>query len=615
MPMAYSRYYSRLAPLQRRLGVPMFIDHLPVSSNAEVRRAFDAGLKFVEQNAWDRAYQTWYEGRKKAQADELAALLFLSAGCLYMKGQMTEAQSELKEAIKILHQTGNKHGLAIALYLAAVASDKSGDNRLERQRLLIQVIALARSTGDDELRAKALIQLGELYQENKLPDRAITCYRQALGLLELMGHTSAASNQYRAIGDIYLHLGELDKARAAYEDSLHMARECRSRLAEAESLRAIGVVHRLQRDYKRAIDMFDRAMRIFQELEHLKGQAKVLYELALAHERNGEMDIAREFFEQGATFARRVRDTKLTIENLLGLAMNFLLQDHSEQARSLIEEAEAAVRAFERAEEKILVNIVRARYHITIGEYEHAIHVLHEALELSAQIQDHRHKTKIYLELTRALSRAGRIAEAERMIRQFWRELRGIYDDEELKADGWFEAGMIKFARGETEAAQQFISQAYALHKQINLSRAMALDLLYLAKLNFQKQLWSEAQALIDDALPIAQNAGNLRIQAELFEVRGDIRRSRGDGLAASDYGQALELYRMTGDDKRQAELLKKLGLFYLETKIWDKAKVNLEQALLIFQRLNDRENAEAIQRLLGQIPAGGIGIKLATGA
>ncbi|MCX7732156.1 MAG: tetratricopeptide repeat protein [candidate division WOR-3 bacterium] len=613
MPLAYSRYYTRLGQLQRRLGV-LFIDHLPMTIDSEVKKLFEAGLKFAEQNYWDRAYQIWNEGKGKVREDELAALHFLCAGCLVMRGQMAQARQELGQAAEILRHTGNKNGLAVVLYLLVTLNNEE-QNRTSVKRQLSEVIALCHKTGNDDLRAKALVRLAEVYHHDGQDEPAIDCHRQALRVFELKGNFSAASGQYRSIGDIHLARGELDKARAAYEDSLHLARENRSRMAEAEGLLAIGIVHRLQRDYKRAIDVFDRAMRIFQEINYFKGQAQVLHELALAHEKYNEPDIAREFFEQALTFARRLRDAKLIIDNLLGLAMNALLRYHLEEAQRLIEEAQVTANTCGRDQEVVRVKIVLARFFIATRKFERAVQLLNEIVELPVSVLDLKHRTKAYLELTRALIRSGRISAAERALKQFWHLLKGI-QDEELTADGWFETGLLKFVSKDMVSARRFFEQAYTFHQKVNASRAMAIDLLYLGKLLYQEQMLTEAPIRLTEALRIAQESKDINIQAEIITLLGDIKHSLHDNNSAvSNYSQALELYRTIGDEQQQAQVLMKLGMVFYQDSVWDKARPNLEQALMIFQRLNDRKNAESVMSLLNKMPADDIGLKLATGA
>ncbi|MEO0050941.1 MAG: tetratricopeptide repeat protein [candidate division WOR-3 bacterium] len=612
MPLAYSRYYTRLGQLQRRLGI-VFIDHLPMTRDSDVKKLFETGLKFAEQNYWDRACQIWNEGKGKAREDELAALHFLCAGCLVMKGQMVQARADLEQAARILRHTGNKNGLAAVLYLLATFNSEE-QNRSLVKRQLAEVIALCHKTGDDDLRVKALVRLAEIYQHDGLDEQAIDCHRQALRVFELKRNFSAASGQYRSIGDIHLARGELDKARAAYEDSLHLARESRSRMAEAEGLLAIGIVHRLQRDYKRAIDVFDRAMHIFQDINYFKGQARVLHELALAHEKYNEPDIAREFFEQALTFARRLRDTKLIIDNLLGLGMNAILQYHLEEAQRLIEEAQVAANECGRTQEVVRVKIVRARFFIATRKFEQAVQLLNEIVELPASVLDRKHRTRAYLELIRALIRSGRISAAERALKQFWHLLRGI-QDEELTADGWFETGLLKFVSKDTASARRYFEQAYIFHQKVNASRAMAIDLFYLGKLMYQEQMPTEAQIRLTEALQIAKESNDISIQAEIITLLGDIKHGLHDISAVSNYSQALELYRTIGDEQQQAQVLMKLGMVFYQDGVWDKARPSLEQALMIFQRLNARENAESVLSLLNKMPADDIGLKLATGS
>ncbi|MGQ9678754.1 MAG: tetratricopeptide repeat protein [bacterium] len=335
--VAFRNHYSRLNQFLRRFGI-VYIDGLTYTNNQELSRLFEAGLKFAEHGNWGKALDRWEAAKDKASDTELIALHLLCGGCQVFKQNIELAEQEFAQGLKIARKVGSITGTAAACFLAAqIALDKS--DRKKAQQLLKETIRHSRMVKNANLEAKSLTILAKsLLQENDV-ETALAYHRNALRLLEDSGDHRAAINQYIAIGDILFNQGDLDRARAAYEDGLHLSRQIRNRAGEAEHLAAIGVIHRAQRDYKRAINALDRALQIFRELNFLRGQARVLYELGLTYQHTDSPEIAGEFYEQGLTFARRINDRKLISRNLLGLAVNCIVNQNYQRAQTLIEEA------------------------------------------------------------------------------------------------------------------------------------------------------------------------------------------------------------------------------------------------------------------------------------
>lgn len=609
LPVALARDFARLGLYQRRLGV-VYIDSLPLSSE-KVKKAYETGLKFAEQGMWDKAYQCWNEGKGQAQGNELGALYFLCGGCLTITGQFGDAERELNMGLKILKRSESDTGIAATRFLLARLAIEQ--RRFpEARKLLKQIINAGNQIGNIELQGQTLVRLAELSLADRLYEMAIDYYRQALKFFEAGKNFNFASGLYRNIGDIYFKLGKLDNARAAYEDGLHMARASRSREAEADSLTAIGIVHRVQGDYKRAVDVLDRALRIYRDGNLLKGQAQVLYELARVHEKGNELDIARELFEQGLVLARKVGDTKLIINNLLGLVVNAIFHYSYERAKELISEASSMGKQLSCPDLTVRIHTVAGRLHIRQGELEKAVSILNEAISLAQEIDDHRHKAKALLELTRALRLAGKIKEAEKAIKHFWQIFKEVRD-EELEGEAWREEGLIRAEKDEINVAQELLRKAYDRHSILGVGRAMAEDLLHIGKIFFRYRQYAEAKASLQNAVNMAEAAGDAGIQAKALEVLGDVLRSLNESDGVDIFTRAINLYRIINDPRGEADTLKKLGMIFLENGVRDRARVILEQALRVYQRLNDPDNVEMVKTVINKIPTSAIGLKFTT--
>jgi tetratricopeptide (TPR) repeat protein len=606
-PLAFARDFARLSQYQRRVGV-VFIDGLPVSSRSAVKRGYEAGLKFAEQGMWDRAYQCWNEVKSAAQGNELAALYFLCGGCLVIRHQFTEAEEELNKALKICLQTGNKSGITAVLYLLAGLAREQGQAQ-RAIRLLEGVIRNEKGGGNAELIGKALVRQAEVYLDIRLPEAAINCYRQALKHFEAVGNANLVSAQYRSIGNIYFQLGELDKARAAYEDGLHLARESHNRIGEAESLTAIGRVHRMQGDFRRALDVLDRALRIYRESNFIRGQAQVLHELARVHEKNSELDIAQEFFEQSLLLTRRIRDNRMMVNNLLGLALNALLHYNQDRAKVLIDEAVNIGKQLKSTDVAIRIDLVLAQFHMMRGEFEQAIAVLNEVVCSAREINDRRHEAKGVLGLVTAFRLAGRIKDGEKAMKQFWIIIKEA-PDMEMEADAWREEGLLWAANEQFTPALDLLRRAYDRHLRLGGKRAAVADLIYIGEIMFFNRQFTEAKSVLQPAVNTAEEVGDPGIQAQALSLLGDVLHALQEVGSIECYSRALDLYRSIGDHRGEANSLKKLGVVCYEKRDWSRARDYLEQSLRIFQRLNDSDGIDAVRAIMNQLPQTEIGLK-----
>jgi tetratricopeptide (TPR) repeat protein len=607
-PIAFARDFARLNQYQRRLGV-LFIDNLPLSTHPTVKRGYEAGLKLAEQGIWDRAYQVWKEAKSSAQGNERAGLCFLCGGCLVIKGEFTEAEKEFNEAFQICRKAANQNGLIAVLFVLADLAREQGWTQQAR-KLLVRVIKNCKDIGNAEFIGKTLVRMAAISLADRRPREAIAYYRQALKQFETVSNFSLVSAQYRSIGDVYIQLGELDNARAAYEDGLHLARESHNRVGEAESLVAIGRVHRMQGDFKRALDVLDRALRIYQETNFIRGQAQVLHELARVHEKNNELDIAREFFEQSLLFARRIRDNGLMLNNLLALALNAMLHYNYDRAKMLIDEAINTSRQLKKIDAEIRVNLILARFQVLQGKVEEAVVILNEVLRLSREINDRRHEAQALLGLVHALRLTGRIRDAEKKMKQFWNIFQMV-PEVELQADAWIEEGLICVLKNELKAAHDFLKRAYDLHSKLGVKRAMAADLFHIGEIMFQSRQFNSAKSTLQEAIGTAEAAGAVEIQARALSLLGDVLYSLKERGSIESYNRALDLFRNIDDLRGEADSLKKLGKLFCENGVWDNARTHLEQALRIYQRLNDLNGIEEVKGIMNKLPATEFGLKL----
>jgi tetratricopeptide (TPR) repeat protein/transcriptional regulator with XRE-family HTH domain len=151
----------------------------------------------------------------------------------------------------------------------AVAADRIGylryDRRHERIPLWEEVRMAARRLSDRHIEAKALINLGSLYEILGDARRAISYYEQALTLAQEIGDRLIESYVLTGQGGVYLSLGATGRALSYFAQTLILAQESGDRRSEGEARDNLGCAYAHLGEPARALAYFEQALAIARE--------------------------------------------------------------------------------------------------------------------------------------------------------------------------------------------------------------------------------------------------------------------------------------------------------------------------------------------------------------
>lgn len=88
-----------------------------------------------------------------------------------------------------------------------------------------------------------LNNLGKVYCRIGEPQRAMTCYEQALSIMKEVGDQAGEAAVLHNLGTIYSSIGQLDKARQLFEQALQIQREVSNRAGEAAILGNLATIY------------------------------------------------------------------------------------------------------------------------------------------------------------------------------------------------------------------------------------------------------------------------------------------------------------------------------------------------------------------------------------
>jgi len=603
------KYRERLASIRRRLGY-VYLDGLPTATGQEVVNMFEAGARHAAQAEWDRAGERWTKAQAKASGAEVAALRVLCGVCRLLLNQPKEARGQFESALAASRAAKDRGGEAASLLALGVMASEQGLGR-DAGRHLDDCVRLSRRLGLNELEAAALVRLAELAEAAKEFDRALVFHRQALRALEAAGDRVAAVRQYGAAGEVLFRQGELDKARATHEDGLLLARQVKDRFGEAERLAAIGVIHRIQGDAPRALEVLERALHMYEEIHQPRPQARLLYELALVQEQLDESDAAHEYHERSLVVARTVGDRFLQARNLEQMAEHCLAYDAPEQAMTVFEEAAQLDREDSRKRDLChdLTGIGRAR--LRLDRADDAIKSLTGALALSEELADQKAEAWVSLFLAQAQRAAGLSAEALQRLERGQALARRL-GEERILAAMLAEAALVHAGQHDWTKAVAAAETAAELHRKLSDTWAQASDLVGIGvALRHQSRL-DEAKFRLEDGLRLAHSNDDLETEAwSLFEMAAVNLALGNSVLARENLRRSLQLRQAEGDLRGEAECLLELGRLHAEAREVEAARSRLDQAVRLFVKLDERERAAEVARVLAGLPGSGGGVQI----
>jgi predicted ATPase/DNA-binding NarL/FixJ family response regulator len=190
---------------------------------------------------------------------------------------------------------------AKALIAAGVLSRMRGDigNTL---RMLNEGAALARASGDDQLTAGTLIELGTAtHVASGDPGQTEALWNEALALYRRAGDRLGVDRCLHNLGEIARGRGDYQQALASYEASLPVVRELGDQVGLGTVLMNLGATTRALGDLDRATAVYGEALAIHRAIGDVRGITCILYGLAGVILDRGHAEQAARF--QGAAAA------------------------------------------------------------------------------------------------------------------------------------------------------------------------------------------------------------------------------------------------------------------------------------------------------------------------
>jgi DNA-binding winged helix-turn-helix (wHTH) protein/tetratricopeptide (TPR) repeat protein len=310
----------------------------------------DPGIELQEAAAWEALGDYRHQEKPLARAVEKAraqgARLILADALDHQcwlfnhAAHPQKAVAACRESRDIYAAAGNRYGEANALLDWANAIFQT--NAPESITLFQQAQTISRQIGSESEEARALTNLGIVYEE--LGDLVIAekMYRQALPIYRLIDDKR---NQARVIGNIANdreNQGDLGGAAQLYKETLQLAREAADTGIEALAVDNLAAVYESQGDLASAKQGFEQSIVTQQKNGNQDSSAYAMSSLGGLLFQEADFSGARKMYEQALAIRTSAGDQLTLSEVQLGIAELSL-----EEARFPVEQEAAMRRALE----------------------------------------------------------------------------------------------------------------------------------------------------------------------------------------------------------------------------------------------------------------------------
>ena len=216
-------------------------------------------------------------------------------------------------------------------------------NYVECRKLLSHVLKLQREQGNDHRVARTLRHLSETNRQMGLHEEGIRQAKEASGIYERLGDTTAQARCLRDLGWLLCEVKQLDAVEEAVSHAIELLAEKDQQYLVCGSHRVLGDVYRSKGDREKAVHHFEVALEIASSFDWLHELLQVQFSLT-------QLFLDEHKFEDAQAHVERAKLHAVDHAYYLGCAMVlqarvWYKQRRLEEARS---EALRAVDVFEK---------------------------------------------------------------------------------------------------------------------------------------------------------------------------------------------------------------------------------------------------------------------------
>ncbi len=553
----------RYTPSDRRLMERL----VAAASKAERLRLLDQDSDLVGQGFVFLVLQEGKAQAKLGRFEQASGLLDLAqevadglgdvetlAYCHWFRGAVLELQSRYEpalasyqQALRLLHEVGNRPQEAVTLRNIGIIYRKTG-RYAEALQQYRDGLAIDRELGDLEEEAGTLNSIGIIYEETSRYAEALQHFEESLAIHRKLGDAVAAAENLSNMGIVYRKTGRYAEALKQYQGCLAIDREQGRRRDEATDLNNIAVVYDSTGRYADALQQSRKSIAICRDLGDRDGEARALLNSGNVYWRQDRYADALQQYQDSLAIYRDIgsRHGVAAVLKSTGIVYR------------------------------------------DMGRYADALQQYHDALGIFRDLGDRDGEATTLASTGEVYQDMGRYRDA---LKQFQDGFHIAHElgDREGEAQSRCSMGSVCLETGRYEEALQNYRAGLEVFRDLGdpAGEASVLDSIGHVYLNMG--LYGEALRQHQDSLRIARERGIRSLEgASLNNIGVTYEYTNRHAEALRQYQAALEIARQVGNPAEEASCLNNIGRVYMLTGRHAEALRQHQAALEIYRRLGN---------------------------
>ncbi len=173
-----------------------------------------------------------------------------------------------------------------------------------------QALILFENTDDEIKIANTLYNIGLVHKSLRNYDKTIDAFEKALIIREKIGDKTEITKVLNNLGNAYKYKGNFDKSVSYYIRALQLIKATKNKAGIAKTLNNIGILFSNLKDYSKSLDYFNRSLKIKMELNDSIGIGGDLNNIGVVHKNIGKHQEALSYFNQSLSYQNKFNDHK-----------------------------------------------------------------------------------------------------------------------------------------------------------------------------------------------------------------------------------------------------------------------------------------------------------------
>jgi serine/threonine protein kinase/tetratricopeptide (TPR) repeat protein len=310
-------------------------------------------------------------------------------------GNPEEAEKSYKAALKLGREIGDKAGMSATLIDLAALLEETFGRPAEALPYLQEALTITRDTGNRNLEARALGNMGALYLAQGQYSDAQTYLERALEIRDTAQAPQETADILHNLGETLTRIGRYDQALQRYIRALELRRSAGDRRSATLDSYGIGLIFDYQGRYGAAVKSKAEALQALRDLKERDAWlGEILSGYAHSLTLSGHIADAEPPLNEALTVGRELKNANLIAQGTRFQAERLYLSGDLKRAAEL---AQQAVQAGQSASDRSLALLAQAQQVVIASSLQPA-RPLASRLEQLAQEAERRGATSLAVE-------------------------------------------------------------------------------------------------------------------------------------------------------------------------------------------------------------------------